>query len=70
VPSTNIAQNHEGRGTVAPTLEDVWASSLLTNSVKAQIAYHLIHGFKSFVSVNPYFEPFRPRACQLRFSHS
>ena len=70
MPSAYVAEDHEGRGAFAPALEDVWAASLLTNCVQAQVLDQIIYAVEPLIRANPYLEPFRPRPGEFRFSHS
>src|SRR6185503_12329218 len=70
MPRADVAKNHEGRRTLAPALEDVWATSLLTNGVQAQVVDHPIHIIERIVRTNSDFEPVGSRACEFRLGHS
>jgi hypothetical protein len=52
--STYIAEYHEGRGPFTPTLEDVGASSFLTNGVQAQVLDQIVDAIEPFIRANSY----------------
>src|SRR6185503_9936141 len=70
VSRADVSEDHEGRGAVAPTLKYVWASSLLTDRVKAQIVDHPGHPVEGFAGMDSNLEPLWSGPRQLRLSHS
>src|SRR6185436_3452082 len=70
MPRADVAKNHEGRSALAPAFEDVWAASLLTHGVQAQVVDHSIHVVECIVRTNSDLEPVWSRACEFRLGHS
>ena len=67
--SANVTKNHECRGAFSPALEDVRASSFLTNGVQAQVLDQFIDTIESFIRANPHLEPIRSWSLEFGFSH-
>src|SRR6185295_305932 len=70
MPRADVSKNHEGRSALAPAFENVWAASLLTNGVQAQVIDHSIHTIERIVRTNSDLEPVGSRACEFRLGHS
>src|SRR4030095_12370515 len=67
--SAYVSKNHECRGAFSPALEDVRASSFLTNGVQAQVLDQIIYTVEFLIRANPHLEPFRSWAVEFGFSH-